>query len=107
VNSRFHNFAYHWVGWKSWRKAMGRILALGTVGMFLALGTLAARADNPNVPGFSPYAIMAYNPNTTSALPSVVPVRIEHRAAATEAAPTFPNSNVPSFSPYVLVPQGH
>jgi hypothetical protein len=86
---------------------MGRMLALGTVGLSLALGTVAARADNPNVPSFSPYAIMAYNPSATSALPPLAPARTEHRAAATEAAPpSVPNSNVPSFSPYVLAPQG-
>jgi hypothetical protein len=86
---------------------MGRMIALGTVGISLALGTLAARADNPNVPSYSPYAIMAYNPSATSALPPMAPARIEHRAAATEAAPPpVLNGNVPSYSPYVLVPQG-
>jgi hypothetical protein len=86
---------------------MGRLLALGTIGIYFALGTLAARADNPNVPSFSPYAIMAYNPAAQSAPVSMEPVRFEHRSAAVESAPPpVLNGNVPSFSPYAIVPQG-
>jgi hypothetical protein len=90
---------------------MSKKLLIGTVGMCVALGAGAnvAYANNPNVPSFSPYAIMAYD--VPAAPPAMEPIRREHRAAYQDAALSndavpAANANVPSFSPYVLVPQG-
>jgi hypothetical protein len=90
---------------------MTKKLLIGTVGMCVALGAVsnAAYANNPNVPSFSPYAIMAYD--VPSAPPAMEPIKRERRAAYENAGYTndpvaAPNTNVPSFSPYVLVPQG-
>jgi hypothetical protein len=87
---------------------MRNLLVAGTAtGLFLALAG-AAYAANPNVPSFSPYAIMAYD---AAPAPQAMAPLGEHRAASIDtygAAPvSAPNTNVPSFSPYAIVPQGH
>ena len=83
---------------------MRRLMLTGAAGLLLTLGAIgAANAENPNVPSFSPYAIMAYD---SGPAPTAAPV--EHRSAAVAAAygdAALPNGNVPSFSPYVLVPE--
>jgi hypothetical protein len=83
---------------------MSKKLVIGTLGMLVALGaaTGVAHATNPNVPSFSPYAIMAYD--APSAPPALTPAP-ERRAAYLETV-SAPNGNVPSFSPYAIMPQG-
>jgi hypothetical protein len=46
-----------------WRKEpLMRVISLfGATAIALTLGAVAARADNPNVPRWSPYAIMGYD----------------------------------------------
>jgi hypothetical protein len=85
--------------------SMRTMLLIGTTGTFIALGAIsnAAQAANPNVPSYSPYALMDVAP---SAAPE--PAMGEHRSAylapANEAMTA--NSNVPSYSPYAIMPQG-
>jgi hypothetical protein len=83
---------------------MRKVLLIGTVA---ALGAVAgaAYAANPNVPSYSPYALMDVAP---SAMPAFG--MGENRAAyvdvgygAAAANPT--NTNVPSYSPYAIMPQ--
>jgi hypothetical protein len=42
---------------------MRNLLVAGAAGVLLTMGAGAAYASNPNVPNWSPYAIMAYDPN--------------------------------------------
>jgi hypothetical protein len=91
---------------------MGRILLIGTFGTFVALSALvdSACAANPNVPSYSPYAIMAYD---VAPAPQPVeparrePVRRERRAAHLEDSNNDfvpqPAANAwsgPGYSPY-------
>ena len=78
-------------------------------GAALALGVIAgaAQAANPNVPSYSPYALMDVAP---SAMPSLG--MGENRAAYVDtgysaAAANSANTNVPSYSPYAIMPQAH
>jgi hypothetical protein len=85
---------------------MRNLMMIGTAGLLISLGGTAAFAENPNVPGFSPYAIMAYD---ASPAPPVTPL-VERRSADVGGGysdSTVPNGNVPSFSPYAIMPQGH
>jgi hypothetical protein len=83
--------------------SMGKMLAIGTVGTLVALGALssAAQAANPNVPSYSPYALL-----DVGGVATPEPAMAEHRAAFT--APVtggVANTNVPSYSPYAIMPQ--
>jgi hypothetical protein len=40
---------------------MNKMMVLGTTAIFVALGGVEANAGNPNVPSWSPYAIMGYD----------------------------------------------
>ena len=42
---------------------MRNLLVAGAAGLLLTMGAGAAYASNPNVPNWSPYTIMAYQPN--------------------------------------------
>jgi hypothetical protein len=89
--------------------SMSKKLVIGTLGMLVALGaaTEAAYATNPNVPSFSPYAIMAYDaPSTPPALMSAPERRAAYLETVSAPNGTVPNGNVPSFSPYAIMPQG-
>ena len=70
---------------------MRNLVVAGTLGLFFALGASSdmANAGNPNVPSWSPYAIMGAAPQ---AAPTHAPV-IERRAAAmlNNAAATLNN----------------
>jgi hypothetical protein len=92
---------------------MQNILLAGTAGVFLAVG--AASAANPNVPSWSPYAIMGFD----SAAPTSNPgprademARVEGRAAyvdpsyrhfkpgydyAADPAPSYDDNRFPGF----------
>ena len=62
---------------------MRNLLMAGTAGLLLALGAVgAANADNPNVPSYSPYAIMGPGA-ASSPMPWVVVT--EGRSAYVEA----------------------
>ena len=64
----------------------------------------AAYAANPNVPSYSPYALMDVAPSGPPAL-----AMGENRAAFVDtgyAAASPANTNVPSYSPYAIAPQG-
>jgi hypothetical protein len=88
--------------------SMRKMLLIGTAGTFIALGAInnAAQAANPNVPSYSPYALMDVGPMAAPA-----PVMGEQRAAylapgnGVEAGGVA-NTNVPSYSPYAIMPQG-
>ncbi len=84
---------------------MRTMLLIGTAGTFIAVGAIgnAAQAANPNVPSYSPYALMDVGPT-----PAPAPAMGEHRAAylAPAADAATANSNVPSYSPYAIMPQG-
>jgi hypothetical protein len=90
---------------------MRAMLMAGTAGLLLAFGAAgAANATNPNVPTWSPYAIMAYDaapaPQATGYSGTT-----ESRAAYLDGAyhansPATPNSNVPTWSAYSIMPQG-
>ena len=84
---------------------MRNMVMAGTAGLLLSFGAVsAANAENPNVPSYSPYAIMAYDASPMPTAPMV-----EHRAADPSGgygASTLPNGNVPSYSPYAIMPQG-
>jgi hypothetical protein len=95
---------------------MRKMLLVGTVGMFAALCAInAAEAANPNVPSYSPYAVMGYDDAATSAPwmygnPGPQPGMTEHRASFVEGGNNdnstgLPNGNVPSYSPYAIMPQ--
>ena len=63
----------------------------------------AAYAANPNVPSYSPYALM----DVVASGP--VLAMGENRAAFVDtgyAAASPANTNVPSYSPYAIAPQG-
>lgn len=77
--------------------------------MTLALAALgvsagAALADNPNVPSWSPYALVAAGATTPPAS------YVNAGGGATETRAAFvdvvPNADVPSWSPYALTPEG-
>ena len=77
-------------------------LAIGTAALSLALGASAACADNPNVPSWSPYALVPANASPPSTYPH------ETRAAIIESSSaTVPNGIAPAWSPYALAPQAH
>ena len=64
-----------------------------------------AYAANPNVPSYSPYALMDVAPSGTPALGIN-----ENRAAYVDvgngaAVAITANANVPSYSPYAIMPQ--
>jgi len=78
------------------------------IGTAAALGAVsgAAHAANPNVPSYSPYALMDVAP---SGAPAFFPMG-ENRAAYVDAgygaaAANPANTNVPSYSPYAIMPQ--
>ena len=77
------------------------------IGTAAALGAVSgvAHAANPNVPSYSPYALMDVAPSGTPALGMG-----ENRAAYVDvgngaAAAITANANVPSYSPYAIMPQ--
>ena len=84
---------------------MRNVLMCGTAGLLLTFGAVGvANAENPNVPSYSPYAIMAYDASPAPMVPVV-----EHRTAYEGGGygdSNLPNGNVPSYSPYALVPPG-
>lgn len=83
---------------------MRNLLIVGIAGFFLAYGGVAANAANPNVPSWSPYAIMAYSPDYSSRPQPTESRMTEHRAAYEESA--SPNTNVASWSAYSMTPMG-
>ena len=88
---------------------MRMTLVIGSLALSLALGAGAAYADNPNVAGWSPYALMAFGAPQPSA-PAIGRPLYETRAAVVEGAGNAlvvagANSNVPGWSPYAIMPQ--
>ena len=82
---------------------MHKMLAVGTLALSVALGAGAAYADNPNVPSWSPYALMQVSqPAARSLFAAPSFGMTETRAAAVD---TVPNANVPSWSAYSIMPQ--
>jgi hypothetical protein len=67
---------------------MRRILILGAATALVAFGVSAAYADNPNVPFWSPYAIMGHDNTPTTAS---TPAMTEGRAADTSAPNRWEN----------------
>jgi hypothetical protein len=89
---------------------MSRIVLIGTLGTFLALGALvdSAFAANPNVPSYSPYAIMAFD--VAPAPQPMAPARRERRAAHLEdsnnafvSQPAANGWSGPGYSPYATM----
>jgi hypothetical protein len=86
---------------------MRKLLVIGTAVLSLALGASAALADNPNVPTWSPYALVPVGASSP-VIYSMSQPTYEARAATIESpGAAVPNGNVPCWSPYALVPQGH
>jgi hypothetical protein len=78
---------------------VGTILALGLVGG-------AAVAANPNVPGYSPYALMDVAPAEAGSMFASAPVMSETRAGYVDNRSAYAaNPNVPSYSPYAIMPK--
>jgi hypothetical protein len=81
------------------------ILAGMATGLLLSLAG-AAQAENPNVPSYSPYALIGPDDSAWAAPPAMAPAMREHRASFVDNGPVnAANGNVPSYSPYAIMPQ--
>jgi hypothetical protein len=74
---------------------MRRLSMLGTAAIFVALGVTQAYADNPNVPFWSPYAIMGHDystPTPTASAPTNVAAPLTEGRAADTNSPNRPET---------------
>jgi hypothetical protein len=79
---------------------MLKVIMLVSVPVAIAITIGNAFADNPNVPTWSPYTLMAIDgPPPIHAYSGMA----ENRAAAVQVTP---NVNAPTWSPYTMTPQG-
>jgi hypothetical protein len=78
---------------------VGTILSLGLIGS-------AAVAANPNVPSYSPYALMDVAPPEAGSMFAPAPAMSETRAGYVDNGTAYvANPNVPSYSPYAIMPK--
>jgi hypothetical protein len=77
---------------------MRAVLVLGATVILLTFGGVAAKADNPNVPRWSPYAIMGYDQSTSANSQNTSPTAMqEGRAADVATSPNGPGGP-PNYS---------
>jgi hypothetical protein len=77
---------------------MFKVILLVSVPVAIIIGIGNAFADNPNVPSWSPYALMPIDVPPVHARSGMA----ENRASSVQAAP---NANAPTWSPYTVTPQ--
>lgn len=77
---------------------MFKVILLVSLPVAIIIGVGNAFADNPNVPSWSPYALMTIDVPPLHASAGMA----EHRAASGQSAP---NDNAPTWSPYTMTPQ--
>ena len=76
---------------------MFKVILLVSVPVAIIIGIGNAFADNPNVPSWSPYALMTIDVPPVHSSAAIA----ERRAGSIQAAP---NAAAPSWSPYTMTP---
>jgi hypothetical protein len=84
---------------------MRNVLWIGTI-LALGVAASAAVAANPNVPGYSPYALIDVGPPQEGSMFAPQPAMSETRAGYVDNGAAYvANPNVPSYSPFAIMPR--